>query len=376
MRFLVAGCPGAGSLPLPAPKCESPRLQGCAGGAMIAPGVGAEDSRYIGSDACATFASTMTSSTAASAVMETSDREREGAQDHRSSSGDGTSLGGEVWNVKDSGCGGELAVGGGHRRARSPSPPTAHYHRLRSQQLVDPSPQSVPRPAAPHRAVPDDTASARRPPRGARSAHRGYQNASRASTAAISAPNPAVDGVLVHDEAPAGAAHRLEHRVAVPRRDRAQVDQVARRRRTGPPPRAQRCTIAPQLTTVMRSPSTQPCATAERQHVVVARIARAAVARHQQRAMLEEDRRIGAAHRGAQQSHRVGRVRRNRHLPADARAPRAPRPSASATDRRRPCRTRPACAPRSAPRTGSPCASAACRSCSAARAPGSAYLRN
>ena len=122
--------------------------------------------------------------------------------------------------------------------------------------------------------------------------------------------------VLVHDETPAGALHGGEHGGAVPRHDRPQVEQVHVARmpigRLDRPvhhraPRDDGHAIA--LTQNVRPP--------ERQDVVVPRIACAAVAGHQQRSMLEEDRRIRAPHRRSEQAHRVGGVRRHRHLPTD-----------------------------------------------------------
>src|SRR4029079_11908588 len=54
---------------------------------------------------------------------------------------------------------------------------------------------------------------------------------------------------------------------------------------------------------------------AEGHDVVVAWIARAAITRHQQRTMLEKNRRIGAAHCASHEPTRIRRMRRHGDLP-------------------------------------------------------------
>jgi hypothetical protein len=64
---------------------------------------------------------------------------------------------------------------------------------------------------------------------GAASRHTGASRCSKhssATKAAISAPNPLVRRVLVQHEHAPGAAHRLGDQLAIPRRDRAQVDDL------------------------------------------------------------------------------------------------------------------------------------------------------
>ena len=127
--------------------------------------------------------------------------------------------------------------------------------------------------------------------------------------------------VLVHDEASARPAHRRQHRLAIPGRDRAEIQEVHVAtepvRRIDAPmhhgtPRHHRDTRT----------LAQPRRAPEGQHVVVARISRAPLAGHEQRTMLEEDRGIAAPHRRAEQPHRIRRVRRHRHLPAECMGPR------------------------------------------------------
>ena len=154
-----------------------------------------------------------------------------GADDHRSTPVSArASLGGNGI-VQSSGAvgSGEFGVTAYRERAsRShPHPPLPTASRPAA------SPRSAPRsarcPAAPHRAARDGTASAR-PSTASRSTGASRcQNASFASTAAISAPKPAVDVSSCTIRQRARPAHRLEHRLAIPRRDRAQVDQLARR---------------------------------------------------------------------------------------------------------------------------------------------------
>jgi hypothetical protein len=125
----------------------------------------------------------------------------------------------------------------------------------------------------------------------------------------------------VDDEAAPGLPHRREHQVAVPRGHGTQVDELDRVVAVPLGERVGRLAAAVHE----RAPGdhrdafagAQHRAAAERHDEVVARVRRAPVARHQQRAVLEEDGRVGRAHGRAQQADRVGGVARHRHLPAE-----------------------------------------------------------
>ena len=118
------------------------------------------------------------------------------------------------------------------------------------------------------------------------------------------------------DQTSAGRAYGCEHSLTIPWRDRPEVEQLdpigEPIRRLGTPmdhraPRHYGKVAA--VADAMRAP--------ERKDVLVAWIPGAAVAGHQQRAVLEKDCRIAAAHRRAQKPDAVGGVRGHHHLPAD-----------------------------------------------------------
>ena len=135
-----------------------------------------------------------------------------------------------------------------------------------------------------------------------------------ATHAATSAPKPAGEHVLVHDEQPCGAGHRLAATISWSHGDDgAQVDDLdldARRSAS----RAAACsdfsTVAPQVTIVRSSPGTADVAPAERDHVVGRRERVAGVGLAQQVLVLEEQHRVLAAERVAQQAGRVAGPRR------------------------------------------------------------------
>ena len=123
--------------------------------------------------------------------------------------------------------------------------------------------------------------------------------------------------ILVHDEAAARLAHRGEHRVAIPWHQGAQIENLDRRRASAAAS-SQRSTIAPQVTMVRSRALATRARLAERQDEIIAGIRTARRRRIEHGAMLEENRRIVAAQRRAQQADGVLGVGRHRDLPAAA----------------------------------------------------------